>query len=131
VSQIQLWENIWNDEFVKSLPDVRPLGDRHAAARGRIFPHITRTDVGQQLFNDTMTVGGREAKLADIKVRPARGRRARPHRAYKREAPDYEDRLAGQGRGDAQGRSVSLVAGANAIKRLWPKLDSWLGGRSI
>ena len=25
---------------------------------------------------------------------------------------------------------VSLVAGANAVKRLWPKLDSWLGKRS-
>jgi hypothetical protein len=26
-----------------------------------------------------------------------------------------------------KGGHVSLVAGANAIKRLWPKLDSWLG----
>jgi polyhydroxyalkanoate synthase len=30
-----------------------------------------------------------------------------------------------------KGGHVSLVAGANAIKRLWPKLDNWLGGRSI
>ena len=29
-----------------------------------------------------------------------------------------------------KGGHVSLVAGANAIKRLWPKLDNWLGGRS-
>ena len=29
-----------------------------------------------------------------------------------------------------KGGHVSLVAGANAIKRLWPKLDSWLCGRS-
>ena len=29
-----------------------------------------------------------------------------------------------------KGGHVSLVAGANAIKRLWPKLDSWLGKRS-
>jgi polyhydroxyalkanoate synthase len=29
-----------------------------------------------------------------------------------------------------KGGHVSLVAGPNAIKRLWPKLDSWLGGRS-
>ena len=26
-----------------------------------------------------------------------------------------------------KGGHVSLVAGANAIKRLWPKLDNWLG----
>jgi len=30
-----------------------------------------------------------------------------------------------------KGGHVSLVAGANAIKRLWPKVDSWLAGRSI
>ena len=29
-----------------------------------------------------------------------------------------------------KGGHVSVVAGANAIKRLWPKLDSWLGERS-
>ena len=29
-----------------------------------------------------------------------------------------------------KGGHVSLVAGANAIKRLWPKLDSWLCERS-
>jgi polyhydroxyalkanoate synthase len=28
------------------------------------------------------------------------------------------------------GGHVSLVAGANAIKRMWPKLDQWLERRS-
>ena len=32
---------------------------------------------------------------------------------------------------DAEGgNAITVVAGANAIKRLWPKLDSWLGKRS-
>jgi len=30
-----------------------------------------------------------------------------------------------------KGGHVSLVAGANAVRRLWPKLDNWLAGRSI
>jgi polyhydroxyalkanoate synthase subunit PhaC len=29
-----------------------------------------------------------------------------------------------------KGGHVSLVAGANAVKRLWPKLNDWLCGRS-
>ena len=29
-----------------------------------------------------------------------------------------------------KGGHVSLVAGANAIRRLWPKMDNWLGKRS-
>jgi polyhydroxyalkanoate synthase len=30
-----------------------------------------------------------------------------------------------------KGGHVSLVAGANAIKRLWPQLDTWLQERSV
>lgn len=30
-----------------------------------------------------------------------------------------------------KGGHVSLIAGSNAVKRLWPKLDSWLQGRSL
>ena len=29
-----------------------------------------------------------------------------------------------------KGGHVSLVAGPNAVKRMWPKLDQWLGERS-
>jgi polyhydroxyalkanoate synthase subunit PhaC len=30
-----------------------------------------------------------------------------------------------------KGGHISLVAGANAQKRLWPRLDAWLGARSV
>jgi polyhydroxyalkanoate synthase len=30
-----------------------------------------------------------------------------------------------------KGGHVSLVAGGNAIYRLWPQLESWLGERSV
>ena len=30
-----------------------------------------------------------------------------------------------------KGGHVSVVAGRNAVQRLWPKLDAWLGERSI
>jgi len=29
------------------------------------------------------------------------------------------------------GGHVSLVAGPNAVKRMWPALDQWLGTRSV
>src|SRR6516162_9183595 len=69
VSQIQLWENIWNDEYVKSYrmfdrwaTDILPLA-------GEYFRSITKDLMwDNKLFNDTMTVGGRQARLEDIKV---------------------------------------------------------------
>jgi len=30
-----------------------------------------------------------------------------------------------------KGGHVSLVAGANAVHRLWPQLDAWLAKRSL
>ena len=32
--------------------------------------------------------------------------------------------------GVLKGGHVSVAAGANAVKRLWPKLDAWLGVHS-
>ena len=29
------------------------------------------------------------------------------------------------------GGHISIAAGASAIKRMWPKLDAWLEGRSV
>ena len=30
-----------------------------------------------------------------------------------------------------KGGHVSLIAGPNAVKRMWPKLDAWLGEKSV
>jgi polyhydroxyalkanoate synthase len=30
-----------------------------------------------------------------------------------------------------KGGHVSVVAGPNAVKRMWPKIDDWLGVRSV
>jgi polyhydroxyalkanoate synthase len=77
VSQVQLWENIWNDEFVKSFrmfdrwaTDILPLA-------GGYFRTITKDLMwNNKLLNDTMTVGGRPARLDKIGAYPACGRRA-------------------------------------------------------
>ena len=83
MGQITLWENMWNDEFVKGLPHVRPLGAGHAAARRRILPSDHQgPDVGQQAVRADHD-GRRPARrhLAHQGADPARGRRARSHRA--------------------------------------------------
>ena len=69
VGQIQLWENIWNDEFVKS------TGCSIAGRRiplplaGEYFRAITKDLMwDNKLYNDTMSVGGRPAELSKIKI---------------------------------------------------------------
>jgi len=133
VGQIQLWDNIWNDEFVKSYR----MFDRWATATlplaGEYFRAITKDLMwDNKLYNDTMTVGGRPAKLADIKVPILHAVAEHDHIVPYDAAKHLITKIGSADKEEVmlKGGHVSLVAGANAIKRLWPKLDSWLGKRS-
>ena len=131
--QVQLWENIWNDEYVKSYrmfdrwaTDILPLA-------GEYFRTITKDLMwGNKLFDGTMTVGGHAADLSMIKV-PILHAVAEHDHIVPYEAARHLITMVGSTDKEEvvlKGGHVSLVAGPNAVKRLWPKLDSWLGGRS-
>jgi polyhydroxyalkanoate synthase len=86
-----------------------------------------------KLYNGTMTVGGRKADIADIKVPILHAVAEHDHIVPCDAARHLIPRVSSNDKEEVmlKGGHVSLVAGANAIRRLWPKLDSWLGGRSI
>jgi polyhydroxyalkanoate synthase subunit PhaC len=133
-SQVQLWENVWNDEYVKSYRMFDRWATDTLPLAGEYFRAITKDLMwDNKLFNDTMSVGGRAVDLSKIKVpvlhAVAEHDHIVPYEAARHLIPkvgstDKEEIML-------KGGHVSLVAGPNAIKRLWPKLDSWLGGRSI
>ena len=134
VSQIQLWENIWNDEYVKSYRMFDRWATDALPLAGDYFRAITKDLMwDNKLFNGTMTVGGRKADISDIKVPILHAVAEHDHIVPYGAAKHLIPRVASQDKEEVmlKGGHVSLVAGANAIKRLWPKLDSWLGGRSI
>jgi polyhydroxyalkanoate synthase len=86
-----------------------------------------------KLYNDTMSVGGRAVDLSKITV-PILHAMAEHDHIVPYEAAKHL--IAKVGSADKEevilkGGHVSLVAGANAVKRLWPKLESWLSKRSI
>jgi polyhydroxyalkanoate synthase len=132
--QIQLWENIWNDEYVKSYRMFDRWATDTLPLAGEYFRAIVKDLMwDNKLFNGTMSVGGRKADVAGIKVpvlhAVAEHDHIVPYDSAKHLIPmvgstDKEEVIL-------KGGHVSLVAGANAIKRLWPKVDSWLAGRSI
>jgi polyhydroxyalkanoate synthase subunit PhaC len=132
-SQVQLWENIWNDEYVKSYRMFDRWATDTLPLAGEYFRSITKDLLwDNKLFNDTMTVGGRKADIADIKVPILHAVAEHDHIVPYEAAKHLIAKVGSQDKEEVmlKGGHVSLVAGANAIKRLWPKLDSWLGGRS-
>lgn len=133
VGQIQLWDNIWNDEFVKSYRMFDRWATDTLPLAGEYFRAITKDLMwDNKLYNDTMTVGGREAKLANIKVPILHAVAEHDHIVPYEAAKHLITKIGSEDKEEVmlKGGHVSLVAGANAIKRLWPKLDSWLGKRS-
>ena len=133
VGQIQLWENIWNDEYVKSFQMFDRWGQDTLPLAGEYFRQTTKDLMwDNKLFNGTMTVGGRPADISKIKVPLLHAVAEHDHIVPYDAAKHLMQMIGSTDKTEIilKGGHVSLVAGANAIKRLWPKLDSWLSERS-
>src|SRR3978361_1648562 len=134
MGQGHVWENILNAEFVKSSRMFDRGANDTLPLAGEYFRTITKDLMwDNKLFDDTMSVGGRPADISKIKV-PILHAVAEHDHIVPYDAAKHLIQMVGSS--DKQevmlkGGHVSLVAGANAIKRLWPKLDSWLGRRSV
>jgi polyhydroxyalkanoate synthase subunit PhaC len=132
-AQIQLWENIWNDDYVKSFRSFERWAQDTLPLAGEYFRQTIKDLLwANRLYNDTLIVGGRPVRISNI-TKPflhavAEHDHIVPYAAAK-------PLIAKVGSTDKEeivlkGGHVSLVAGANAVKRLWPKLDAWLGARA-
>jgi polyhydroxyalkanoate synthase subunit PhaC len=133
-AQVQLWENIWNDEYVKSYRMFDRWATDTLPLAGEYFRTITKDLMwDNKLFNGTMTVGGRKADISDIKVPILHAVAEHDHIVPYDSAKHLIARVGSADKEEVmlKGGHVSLIAGANAVRRLWPKLDSWLAGRSI
>ncbi len=131
--QVQLWDNMWNDEFVKSYR----MFDRWAAdilpLPGELFRQTTKEFMWEnRLYKNELTLRGRRVDLGNIKVPILHALAEHDHIVPYEAAKPL---IANVGSKDKEeivlkGGHVSLVAGGNAVKRLWPRLDAWLGKRS-
>ncbi len=132
--RLRLWDNMWNDEFVRSFR----LFDRWAADQipfpGECFRQTTKELMwANGLVKGGFSLGGRPVDLAEVKV-PVLHVTAEHDHIVPAEASKALVALAGSA--DKQeivmkGGHVSLVAGGNAMFRLWPQLDRWLAARSL
>jgi len=130
---IRLLDNLWNDEFVKSFrmfdrwaSDVLPLA-------GEYFRETTRKLMwDNQLLHGTMDVAGRPVDLAKITAPFLHVTAEHDHIVPSAASAPLIDMIGATDKQQVtmKGGHVSLIAGGNAIKRLWPTLVEWLGERS-
>jgi polyhydroxyalkanoate synthase len=132
--QIRLWDNMWNDEFVKSYR----MFDRWAADQvpfpGECFRQTTKELMWHnKLYKNELVLGGRRVDLKNIKVPFLSVLAEHDHIVPYEAARELVELVGSEDKKELvlKGGHVSLVAGGNAIYRLWPQLESWLSERSV
>jgi polyhydroxyalkanoate synthase len=132
-TQIRLWDNLWNDEYVAAYRRMERWGNETLPLAGEYFRQTIRELMQKNaLYDGTLEIGGRRVDIGRIKVPllhvmakydhivpPACGRPL----VELVGSTDKEEVIV-------PGGHVSIVAGANAIRRMWPKLNQWLERRS-
>ena len=133
-AQVRLWDNMWNDEFVKGYrmmerwsTDVLPLA-------GRYFVETTKQLMWDNaLMDGTMDVAGRTVDFGTIKSSYLHLAAQHDHIVPSAASAPLLGMIGSEDKQEIvlKGGHVSLVAGPNAVRRLWPQLDSWLQERSL
>jgi polyhydroxyalkanoate synthase len=133
-SQIRLWDNMWNDEFVKSFR----MFDRWAADQipfpGEAFRQTTKELMwDNKLIKNELVLGGRQVDLKQVAVSFLAVMAEHDHIVPYESAKELIELIGSTDKRDIvlKGGHVSLVAGPNAMRRLWPELDGWLSERSL
>jgi polyhydroxyalkanoate synthase len=134
VSQIRLWDNMWNDEFVKSSRLLERWGNDQIPFPGECFRQTTKELMWEnKLYKNQLVLGGKLVDLLQVRV-PCLNIMGQhddiaPYEATK----DLTKLIGSEDKQDIllKGGHVSLLAGPNASKRMWPVLDQWLSERSV
>jgi len=133
VGQVRLWDNLWNDEFVKGFRMMERWGNETLPLPGGYFRQTVKELLrGNKLHEGTLRIGGRKVDLGNIRVPFLHVMAQHDHIVPPACAHPLIERVGSRDKEEVvlPGGHVSIAAGANAIKRLWPKLDAWLEGRS-
>ena len=132
-NQVRLWDNMWNDDYVKGYRMMERWGAETLPLASEYFRQIVKQLMqGNALHEGTLQIGGRLVDLKRIKLPLLHVIAQYDHIVPPDCAQPLMQRVRSRDKQEVMlpGGHVSLVAGANAVKRMWPALDRWLEGRS-
>jgi len=130
---IRLLDNLWNDEYVKSFRMFDRWASDTLPLAGEYFRETTKKLMWDNALNQgTMEVAGCPVDLGGITAPFLHVTAEHDHIVPAAASAPLIDKIGSSDKEQVtlKGGHVSLVAGGNAIKRLWPKLVDWLGERS-
>jgi polyhydroxyalkanoate synthase len=132
--QARLWDNMWNDEFVKSYRMFDRWGVDALPVPGGYFKQVVREMFWEnRLAKNELVLNGHRVDLGRITV-PFLHVVAEHDHIVPREASKPLIGLVGSTEKEEmmlKGGHVSIAAGGNAVRRMWPAVDRFLAGRSL
>jgi polyhydroxyalkanoate synthase len=132
--QLQLWENMWNDEHVKSYRMFERWSTDTLPLAGEYFRQTVKELIWENaLSKGSLMVGGRRADLRNITAPLLHVVAEHDHIVPYAASKALIEQVGSSDKEEVvlKGGHISVVAGPNAQRRLWPRLDAWLGVRSV
>lgn len=132
-ARLRLWDNLWNDAYVQAHRMMARFDAETLSLPGAFCQQMLDEIVMKnRLVNGGLVIGGKPVDLGRIRA-PLLHVTAQYDSLVPAECS--KPLVATVGSKDKEelvlpGGHVSLVAGPAAVKRMWPKLDAWLGERS-
>jgi polyhydroxyalkanoate synthase len=132
--RLRVWNEMWNDDFVRSYRAFERWGNETLPLAGEYYRDTTKELMwGNKLNTGELVVDGKEANLANIKIPIMAVMAEHDHIAPVEATKPLLERVGSQDTLEVvlKGGHVSLIAGPNAVRRMWPALNKWLGKRSV
>ena len=132
--RLKLLDNVQDDAFVKAhLRFERWAADQIPFAGETARQFITDFIRENKLVRNEFTLAGRKVDFGQIRVPFLHVAAEHDHIVPTEASRDLIGLIGSKDKAEIvlKGGHVSLVAGANAVHRLWPQLDRWLAERSV
>ena len=132
--QLRVWDQMWNDDFVKSYRAFQRWGDETLPLAGEYYRDCARELMWRnKMFKGALVINGEPAYLANITIPMMAVMAEREHIASYAATKPLLNLVGSEEKNELvlKGGHVSLIAGPNAIKRMWPQVNAWLGERSV
>ena len=134
MGEIKLWDNMWDDNFVRSYRLIDRWGREQIPFPGECFRQMTKEITwDNKLYKGELMLGGKRVDLRNIDASFLAVMAQHDHIVPYESAKEMLAMISSTDKQEVvmKGGHVSVLAGANAAGRLWPFLDSWLAPRSV
>ena len=133
VGYANLWQNLWNDEYVEAYQSMTQWGNDQIPFPGATMRQmIEMLNRQNAIMNDTVRLGRRRVSLRDIRLPFLSVLAEKDHIAPPESVSPLIDLVGSEDRTEMRlpAGHVGIIVGKNASKRTMPAMADWIVGHS-